>query len=104
MAEFIKVCSKNDVQPGRGKTVTIKGKEIAILNDKGKFYAIDNTCAHVGGSLGDGDCNNKVVTCPLHSWEYNLETGENTFDPSVKLNTYEVKLQGNDILISSKPK
>ena len=51
------------------------------------------------GPLGEGECSDGKVTCPWHGWEYDLKTGKNTFDEDVKLKTYEVKVQGNDILV-----
>lgn len=104
MASFVKVCSKSDIEPEKGRTVEVKGKKIAVLNNNGKFFAIDNTCAHMQGPLGEGSCSDGKVTCPWHGWEYDLKTGKNTYDESIKLNTYEVKVDKNDILISVEPK
>lgn len=96
---FVKVASKSEIQNGKGRVVEIDGKEIAILNDNGKFFAIENTCAHMQGPLGEGSCENGNVTCPWHGWTYNLKTGKNTFNEDIKLKIYEVKIQDNDILI-----
>ena len=101
---FIKVASKNEIQSGRGKVVDLNGKEIAVLNDNGKFFAIENTCAHMGGPLGEGNCSKETVTCPWHGWTYNLKTGKNTFNEEIKLNVYEVKIDKNDILIKIESK
>ena len=101
---FIKIASKSEIGNGRGKVVDIKGKEIAVLNDNGKFFAIENTCAHMQGPLGEGACENGKVTCPWHSWTYDLKTGKNTFNQNIKLNVYETKVQGNDILVNTEPK
>lgn len=101
---FIKVASINEIPKGAGKTININGKSIAVLNENGKLYAIDNTCAHHGGPLGEGTCQNKIVTCPWHGWEYDLETGICTFDDSIKLATFEVKVEGDDVLINPEPR
>mgnify|MGYP001605070310 CR=1 FL=1 len=99
MSEFIKICSKNEVGDGKGRVVEVKGKNIAVMNDNGKFFAVENECKHMQGPLGEGECSDGKVTCPWHGWEYDLKTGKNTFDEDVKLKTYEVKVQGNDILV-----
>lgn len=98
---FVKVASKSEVESGSGKVVNVNGKEIAVLNDNGKFFAVDNTCKHMGGPLGEGSCKESKVTCPWHGWAYDLKTGKNTYDPNIKLDVYEVKVQGNDILVST---
>ena len=104
MAKFTKVCSKNEIEEGKGKVVEIDGKEIAVLNYKGKFFAISNACAHMQGPIGEGICSEGKVTCPWHGWEYELESGKNTFDENIKLDTYEVKIEGGDVLVNPKPK
>jgi nitrite reductase (NADH) small subunit len=40
-----------------------------------------------------------MVVCPWHEWAYDCRTGENDFDPSVKLDMFAVKADGEDILI-----
>ena len=82
---FVKVASKNEIQKGRGKVVEVNGEEVAVLNDNGKFFAIENACAHMQGPLGEGSCENGNVTCPWHSWSYDLKTGKNTFNQDIKL-------------------
>ena len=54
MPTFVTVANTNDLKPGTGKAVEINGREIALFNVDGRYYAIDNTCAHKGGPLGEG--------------------------------------------------
>lgn len=96
---FVKVASKKEIRSGGGKVVDVNGKSIALMNDNGKFFAVENECKHRGGPLGEGSCENGIVTCPWHAWKYDLKTGENDFDKNVKLETYEVKVEGENILI-----
>ncbi|MAF51281.1 MAG: hypothetical protein CMH64_04290 [Nanoarchaeota archaeon] len=101
MTEFVKVCSKNEIGDGKGKVVDVNGKTIAVMNDNGEFLAIENNCTHMQGPLGEGECKEGKVTCPLHMWEYDLKTGKTESDPEAKLETYEVKVEGDDILIKA---
>ena len=101
MSEFVKVCSKNEIEDGKGKVVDVNGKEVAVLNHGGEFFAIENECAHMQGPLGEGTCENGKVTCPLHMWEYDLKSGQCNADENVKLNTFEVKVEGEDVLVNS---
>ena len=104
MAEFVRVCLKNEIESGSGKVVDLKGKKIAVLNDNGKFFAVDNACAHMQGPLGEGSCKEEKVTCPWHRWTYDLKTGKNTFSQDIKLNVYEVKIKGEEVLVSTEAK
>ena len=100
MAQFTKVAAKADIPVGSGKVVEAGGKTIAVFNCEGKFYAIDNTCKHRGGPLGDGSLSGTTVTCPWHGWEYNVTSGECAMDASIKVQTFDVTVEGDDILVS----
>ncbi len=101
MGSFIKIASRADVPEGTGKTVEGAGRKIALFNVGGKFYAIDNTCKHRGGPLGEGELDGSHVICPWHGWEYDVTTGKNLDDDNVRVACYPVKLEGDDILIET---
>ena len=96
-----KVASRADIPAGTAKVVDLAGKKIALFNVGGKFYAIDNECKHRKGPLGEGTLDGTTVTCPWHGWEYDVTTGANLDDPSVKLGCYAVKADGDDILVEA---
>lgn len=100
MAEFKKAIKKSELQPGTGKTVELDGQSVALFNVGGKFCALDNTCPHQGGPLGEGDLAENVVTCPWHGWQFDVTTGSNLVNPEVKQKSYEVKVEGDDVLVS----
>jgi 3-phenylpropionate/trans-cinnamate dioxygenase ferredoxin component len=100
MAEFVKVASLSELPKGACKTVQANGKAIALFNVGGIIYALDNTCLHRGGPLGEGMLEGEVVTCPWHMWEYSVRTGENVADSSIKVATYPVQFEGNDIKVA----
>jgi nitrite reductase/ring-hydroxylating ferredoxin subunit len=99
MAEFVRVTGTADVKPGQGIVAEVNGKTLAVFNVEGTFYAIDNTCIHRGGPLGEGDVEGNVVTCPWHGWEYNVITGECINNPSAKVESYQVKVDGTDVKV-----
>lgn len=99
MAEFKKVAEKHEIAAGQAKAVEVDGKRIAIFNIDGQFYAIDDSCAHQGGPLAEGEIEGMVVTCPWHAWTYDVTTGENTDDPECSVATYEVRVDGTSILV-----
>ena len=100
MAQFTKVATKADIPSGSGKVVEAGGKTIAVFNCDGTYYAVDNTCKHRGGPLGEGSLSGKTVTCPWHGWEYDVTSGECTMDASIKVQKFDVKVEGVDLLIS----
>src|SRR3989304_4809280 len=96
--KFIKIANLKELSPGERKTVVIKEHKIALFNIDGKIYAIDNMCPHMGGPLGEGDVNEKIITCPLHGWQFDVESGESLVFPK-RIRTYEVKVEGNEIFV-----
>ena len=99
MSDFVTVAKVSDIHEGEGKVITVNGKEIALFNAEGDFYAIENTCKHKGGPLGEGMLDGNVVTCPWHNWKYNVATGISPVNPQVKVGTYEVKVENNEVKV-----
>lgn len=99
MGGWVKAATTKEVAPGRFKLVQVDGKKIVLYNVDGTFYATDNTCAHQGGPLGQGIFQDAVVTCPWHAWQFDVRTGESIFDPGMKVATFPVKIDGDDILV-----
>ncbi len=100
MPNFVKVASTSDLKPGEGKVVNANGTEVALFNVDGEFFAINNTCLHRGGPLGEGFLEGDVITCPWHGWRYNVKTGVNLMMPTAKVASYQVKGEGNDVFVS----
>ena len=94
MPTFVTVANTNDLKPGEGKAIEINGREIALFNVNGRFYAIDNTCVHRGGPLAEGEVADDIVTCPWHGWEYDVKTGVNPLNSQIKVKKYEVMVEG----------
>jgi 3-phenylpropionate/trans-cinnamate dioxygenase ferredoxin subunit len=105
--EYVKALDKNELPFGQMKIVTLQGKAILLVNDNGTFYAINNRCPHMGGSLGDGELLGTMITCPRHGSKFEVVTGKNVGAAKIgilKLNvkdaqTYPVKIEGNDVLV-----
>ncbi len=96
---FIKVIKKSELSLGEGRTINIKGKDIAIFNVGGNFFAIDNSCAHMGGSLGEGFLMGRIVSCPLHGWQFNVTTGKSTSMSNIQVKKYNTKIEGENVLV-----
>jgi nitrite reductase/ring-hydroxylating ferredoxin subunit len=100
MSKLIKVAATNDVLPGTAKVVRVGGRSIALFNVGGAFHAIDSTCSHDGGPLGEGELTGEVVTCPWHNAEFNVTTGEALSPPANEgVQRFPVKVQGNEVLV-----
>lgn len=100
MPDFVRVADASEVVPGSGRCVEVNGKQIALFNAGGTFYAIDNECLHRGGPLAEGELDGAVVTCPWHGWQYDITTGQNVMDENERVARYEVKVEGGAVLVA----
>jgi nitrite reductase (NADH) small subunit len=96
---FVKVAEVDEIPQGHGKVVEIEGRAIAVFNSGGAFYAIDNTCPHKGGPLGEGVVVGNTVICPWHRWTFDVTSGRCTINPMARVACFEIKVEGNDVLI-----
>jgi len=94
-----KIAETRDVEPGQGKVIEAEGKTLALFNCDGAFYAIDNTCRHRGGPLGEGELDGSIVTCPWHGWRYDVSTGANAMNPSITVACYPVTVEGTAVFV-----
>ncbi len=99
MPDFRSLARVSDVPKGHGRTISVGDKKIALFNVEGTFYAIDDTCVHRGGPLGEGELVDCVVVCPWHGWRYDLRTGEMTLNRSVRINCYSTRVEGDEVQV-----
>jgi len=46
-----------------------------------------------------GEVDGGMIICPWHSFDFNVKTGECSVDPDLRVVTYIVKTQGDDLFI-----
>ena len=96
---FLRASKKDEVPPGSIREFQLDGKNVAVANVGGKFFAINNVCLHRGGPLGQGEMEGSTVTCPWHGWQYDVTTGKVKVNPAVGVQTYAVEVRGDDIFV-----
>ena len=74
-------------------------RKIVVCNVEGQLHAMDGTCPHRGGPLGQGALHGRMVVCPWHAWEFDCTTGQHDYDPGLKQRRYDVKIEGGEILV-----
>jgi len=101
--DWIAVCKVDDIPENRAKTVLLNGNKVAIFKYEGKLSAVSNYCRHQGGPIGEGKIIDGCITCPWHGYQYYPENGCSPPPFDEKLETYEIKLSGNEVLVNPKP-
>ena len=99
MANWILAGKRSELPEGGRRVVDGGAIKVALFNVGGTFHALDNTCAHRGGPLGEGDLIGNVVTCPWHHWSFDVTTGSSTMGAGVGVKRYPVEARGEEIYI-----
>lgn len=98
---FVKVGTTADVQPGLTKVYAVAGRQIAVCNVDGKFYAILDVCTHDGAPLDQGQLNGNEIECPRHGARFDVKTGRALCLPAVRpVPTYPVEVRDAELWIA----
>jgi nitrite reductase (NADH) small subunit len=97
---FEKAATVPEIPAGAIREVQVAGQTIALANVGGAFYAINNTCLHRGGPLGEGQLDGKVVTCPWHGWQFDVTTGKAVQNPSAGVGCYATEVRGEELYVN----
>jgi 3-phenylpropionate/trans-cinnamate dioxygenase ferredoxin subunit len=105
-----------ELPPGTSTTVKAFGTTVAVFNVEGQVFALSNHCPHHGGPLCHGRISGavlpsqpyeyrygregRVLTCPWHGWEFDIESGRTIFDPSVRVKIYEARIEKGEIVLT----
>ena len=96
---FTQAAKASEIATGTIREVQVGGKAVALANVAGKFYAINNTCLHRGGPLGQGQLQDRIVTCPWHGWQYDVTTGKVVQNPNVAVACYAAEVRGDEVFV-----
>ena len=96
---YRKAAAVADIPLGGGIKVTIDDDDLALFNSGGEFYAISDCCPHRGAPLSEGFLEQDKGFCPLHCFDFNLETGECGVASHLSVATYPTKVEDGDVFI-----
>jgi len=99
MPTFVTVGCVGDIPDGDARTVVAPGKLIAVFRVGDQYFAIDDTCPHMGASLAGGLVESGIVTCPWHYWRFRLADGAWADNPRIKIGCYPVHVVGDEIRV-----
>lgn len=97
----------SEFEQTKKKRVTIDGLDILIVQVQEAFYAVENTCPHMGGSLYDGNLEGRYIKCPKHGSVFDVTNGD-LHEPGKflmfkvkpqKLKSFPIKVVGNDLMV-----
>ena len=101
MKSWIKVTSLDQIPTMGARKILIDDLEIGIFkNSKEEVFALENKCPHKDGVLTEGMIHGNTVTCPLHNWDIDLETGIAKDEEADCVTRYELKVEDNIVYLN----
>lgn len=99
--EFVTITTLPELSPGMCRSFEVQDRGVALFNVDGEVFALDNTCPHAGGPLGEGTLEGEVVSCPWHHWKFNVRTGRCLKNPheSWSVRWYRTRIVGDAIQV-----
>ena len=97
------ICSVDDIPVlGARRVARPAGLDVAVFrNDAGGVFALLDRCPHKGGPLSEGIVAGHTVTCPLHSWVFDLNTGQALGADEGTVATYPARVENGRVLVGS---
>jgi nitrite reductase/ring-hydroxylating ferredoxin subunit len=95
-----------DISPDTGTLrVVVDDEAVCLYNLEGTICATQDKCPHGNASLADGYLENGTIECPLHQGVFDIATGKPMCPPvTTDIKVYDVKVEGDAILIRAEPK
>jgi nitrite reductase (NADH) small subunit len=77
MSDFFDIGAADEVPRLGARKVRTPSGDIAVFRTADdRYFALDDRCPHKGGPLSQGIVHGRRVTCPLHNFVIELESGE----------------------------
>ena len=101
MSEFETIARVGDIPQGEGRAFQVNGKMVGVFHVEGEYFAINDTCPHMGASLATGYVDDGAVVCPWHAWKFCIKDGTWLDNPQAKLknDTYEIRVEEEEIQV-----
>ncbi len=100
MPTFTKLTTQSELPTvNEAKEFTCGNKEICVANINGEYSAMDNSCLHQGGPIGQGMIEDGKVVCPWHGWSWDPKTGAAAHNAKAKVTIYALKMENRDVLV-----
>jgi nitrite reductase/ring-hydroxylating ferredoxin subunit len=110
------VCPLQDLPDGAMRSFRVEGRELLLVRNGDRIYALRDICPHQGARLSDGmitcqrisgsvgeyrlDGDNCLIRCPWHNWEFKLADGAAIHDPTrVRVSAYQTCVDDGQVFV-----
>ena len=99
---WIDIGTLDDI-PERGARVvkTHAGCVAIFRTGPEEVFAASDRCPHKGGPLSEGIVHGQKVTCPLHNWVFDLNSGQAQGADDGQIATYPIRIEAGRLLLDA---
>ena len=95
------LCALEDIPRLGSRVVQSAGGDIAVFRTADDaVFALHDKCPHKGGPLSQGIVHDKRVTCPMHGWNLQLDSGEAVAPDVGHCARFEVKVENGTVFLA----
>jgi nitrite reductase (NADH) small subunit len=103
MKHYIDIAALSDIPPQGARLVKTPVGCVAVFRTADdQVFAMQDRCPHKGGPLSEGIVHGTSVTCPLHAWVFDLNTGQAQGADEGAVATYAVKVEGGRVWLDAR--
>jgi 3-phenylpropionate/trans-cinnamate dioxygenase ferredoxin subunit len=99
---FQRVCAVDEVPTDEALGVTVGDLDVAIAQDSGEFFAVQDLCSHAAVALSEGEVADCQIECWLHGSRFDLRTGKPTGLPATEpVAVFPVEVRDDGIYVDT---
>jgi nitrite reductase (NADH) small subunit len=103
MNDWIRVAKLDDIPALGARTIEISDMTVAVFrNSIDQVFALKDECPHKKGPLSQGIVHGTTVTCPLHNWKIQLDSGEAIAPDEGCTNAFDAKIEDGMVYIKAR--
>ncbi|RKP44606.1 nitrite reductase small subunit NirD [Trinickia fusca] len=97
---WTRVCNVSDIPRLGSRVLKHADGDIALFRTADdEVFALLDRCPHKGGALSQGIVHGKAVTCPLHAWNIELDSGAARAPDEGCARRFPVKVDGDAVFV-----
>jgi nitrite reductase (NADH) small subunit len=101
MTQWTEIISLDEIPRLGSRVLRTDTMDIAIFRTaKDEVFALKDNCPHKGGPLSQGIVHGNTVTCPLHNWKIELDSGQALAPDEGCTNRFAVKIEDGKVYVA----
>ncbi len=100
MHEWKNLCALDDIPRLGSRVVHTEGGRLAVFRTADdRVFALNDRCPHKGGPLSQGIVAGERVTCPLHGWLIELQSGNAVAPDHGCVKRHEARIEAGQVYL-----